>query len=67
MLLHLVLAVEPKSFERRLRETLQRQDLLVHSADLSRGLLTALRGRDQDLVLPSRSRTSSAPGILQQR
>ena len=67
MLLHLVLAVEPKSFERQLRETLQRQDLLVCSADLPRGLLTALRGRDQDLVLLSRSRTSSAPGILQQR
>jgi DNA-binding NtrC family response regulator len=55
MLLQLVLAVEPKSFERRLEELLRRQDLQVSSADLSRGLLAALRGRDQDLVLISRS------------
>ena len=55
MLLRLVHAVEPESFEQRLKESLQRQDLLVDSVDISRGLLAALRGRDQDLVLLSRS------------
>jgi DNA-binding NtrC family response regulator len=61
MLLHLVLAVEPEPFARRLKEALQRQDLLVNLADMSRGLLAALRGQDQDLVLLSRSLLSGNP------
>ncbi len=55
MLLRLVLAVDPESLRRRLEQLLQRQDLLVSSADMSRGLLAALRNHDQDLLLISRS------------
>ena len=61
MLLRLVLAVEPESLARRLAKMLRREDLLVDSADLSRGLLAALRGQDQDLVLLSRSLLPEEP------
>jgi DNA-binding NtrC family response regulator len=56
MLIHLLIAVEPTSFEQRLRRLLAREGLLVHSAATTpRDLLAELRGRDQDLVLVSRS------------
>jgi two-component system response regulator AtoC len=62
MLLHLLIAVEPDSFEQRLRRLLARQDLLVHSAAAtSRDLLAKLRSRDQDLVLVSRSLLPADP------
>jgi len=62
MLIHLLIAVEPDSFEQRLRGLLARQDLLVHSAAAtSQDLLVKLRGRDQDLVLVSRSLLPADP------
>lgn len=65
MLIHLLIAVQPASFEQRLRRLLARHDLLVHLAlPTARDLLSGLRGKDQDLVLLSRSLLPEDPRVI---
>jgi two-component system response regulator AtoC len=65
MLLYLLIAVEPGSFDKRLRRLLEPQDLMVHTvAATSQDLLARLRSEDQDLILISRSLLPKNPATL---